>query len=115
MGADAVHGLIEKKMKKSATILTFQDFFTLCQSASKSIQAVQLQIQDFYVFEVKIRSRQTKNLVLFKLGSLCEVRFVKRSDCMYYRESFETEELQQTPFLKAKTNVRQFLNAKEGV
>ena len=48
MGADAVHGLIGKKMKRSATVLTFDDFVLLCQSASKLIQAVELRIQDFY-------------------------------------------------------------------
>ena len=48
MGADAVHGLSGKKMKWSATVLTFDDFVLLCQSASKLIQAVELRIQDFY-------------------------------------------------------------------
>ena len=62
----------------------------------------------FYDFEGKIRSRQTKNLVLPKIKDICEVRFVKGSELMYYKTSFESEEYTGTPFLKAKTNIHAF-------
>ena len=111
MGADAVHGNIGNKMKKASIILTYDDFVTLCKKASFKINPVQLQPSDFYDFESKIRSRQTGNLVLPELANICEARFEKGSEFLYYRLTFETEELTGTPFFKAKTNVKNFPNA----
>ena len=108
MGADAVHGMI-KKIKKSDTLYTFENFVNLCTSAGQNILPVYLQICDFDDFKAKILSSQTKMLILPKLGSLCEVKFVKGSKCMYYRDSLKTEEFQQTPFLKAKSTFDSFL------
>ena len=48
MGADAVHGVIGKKMKKSPEVLNFDDFVTLCSESSRNITPVVMNCHDFY-------------------------------------------------------------------
>ena len=72
MGADSVHKAIGNNMQKESCIENFADFISLCQSASCKFQD-ELQTNDFYDFESKIKSRQTKNLVLPKIKDICEV------------------------------------------
>jgi len=97
MKADSVHGLIGMKMKKTAEILTFDDFVELCNKAGKKIKPVILSEHDFYNFVPMQRARKTTNVTLPLIADICQVCFKKGSRKLLYKCTF-TEEYSEVDF-----------------
>ena len=80
MRADAIHGTIGKRMKKSPIISTFNDFVSSVSKWGKNIQPILH--HEFYDFVKKNRSRSSKGESIPLLGNVEEVEFRK------YEQSF---------------------------
>jgi len=102
MKADSVHGLIGMKMKKTAEILTFDDFVELCNKAGKKIQPITLSEHDFYNFVPMQRARKTKNVTLPLLADICQVCFQKGSRKLLYKCTFNEENYTEVDFLRPR-------------
>lgn len=105
MKADSVHGLIGRKMKKAAEILTFDDFVDLCDKAGKNIHPITLNEHDFYNFVAMQRARKTKNVTLPLLSNICQVCFKKGSKKLFYKRNFDEESYSEADFLRPSFDV----------
>ena len=105
MGADSIHGVISKKMKKCSEIVTFPDLVDVVDSAGKYIKPVVMEVSDFYQFQAGNRARVSKKVTLPKLADIVEVRFVKGSRLFLYRRAFDEETYEGVDFLRPKFSV----------
>ena len=105
MRADSLHGNIGAKMKKHKNICTFDDFVDVCRKASKKINPVVMQCEDFFCFEDGYRSRQSKKVKLPLLSDLCQVEFKKGRRSMLYKTAFD-EDAVEVEFLKPQFNLK---------
>ena len=68
MAADSVHGAIGKKFKKASVVATFDDFFALCDTATKCTKAVLLDLPYIFNIRKECRSRSIKHFIPHSKG-----------------------------------------------
>ncbi|MES9882743.1 MAG: hypothetical protein ABW185_17895 [Sedimenticola sp.] len=111
MRADNIHGTIGNKMKKMPEICTFQDFVDLCDRAGKNIKPVVMHPADFYLLQDGHRTRQSKNVDLPLISSLCQVEFRKGRRTLFYKTKHVDEDFIEVEFLKPKFDIHSFPGA----
>lgn len=102
MGADHVHGLIGKRMRRSPEIVTFDDLTELIDKSGRNIKPVVMNVDDFYFFTPENRQRKSKKHgTLPLLADIVEVKFEQGSSKMFIKESFDSD-YSEIDFLKPK-------------
>ena len=106
-GADSIHGLIGKRMKKRESILNFDDFVELCRGASSKILSIVLEHKNFFKFVSGCRARSTRSNseTLPLIHELCEVKFVRNINVMMYKNDFSEADFSETSFIRVRYNV----------
>ena len=105
MKADTVHGLIGKKLKRTPEVITFKDLTNLVSNSSSRIELVEMQCDDFYKFVQGNRTRNTQNIKMPRLCELVEVKFVRGSKLLFYKQRHTSEEYTGVEFLRVKFQI----------
>ena len=94
MRSDSIHGLIGKRLKQTAEVLTFQDLIELIQDSKKDVLVAPLAAGDFTNFP----NLKTGNRALPKLRGLKEVRVQKGSPYLMYKRDLNALDYFQRRF-----------------
>lgn len=95
--ADGLHGKIEQRLKKTATVEDMQDFVDVVKNSAAKIEVKLMDISDFYKFESILKSNTKKKNTTADLGGLpylkdlVEVKFVKGQKEILFKTKFTQE------------------------
>ena len=94
MKADAVHGIIGRKIRKSQCLFEFRDLLQLVDKASYSMHAMELHLEDILKWTPKCNRR----VGLPKLHNVRVAEFRRGHRSLYWKSRFTHTEFQQADF-----------------
>ena len=99
MSADSFHHQVEKGMNDKKMVFDENDFISIINNTGT---AVQMEPNDFIQYENGLSQGKYTNKPL--LANVQEVKFIRGSSEIYWKESLDDEEYEHGLFLKKKTD-----------
>ena len=95
-----MHGSIGNKLKKTTEVHTWQDLQNIIQASSSKIKVIT--INHTNILQFKDFHSKTVDFPLLK--NIKAIKFVNRSNMLYYKQSHDEKPYQQAEFLQQKYN-----------
>ena len=92
MLADAIHGQIEKKLRRNKDVFDLKDLVTIMNKATKRTEVMQLAINDFRIWPNNVVTRTKKNKLPL-MTDIVQVRFARGEIRMFVKYDMEGDEI----------------------